>query len=166
MQIPKRKPSKYANQEQDPHITPAKFSELKRQLEKLKNVSQPQAIEETKRLASLGDFSENAEYQLAKGRLRGINNRMLEIEEYLKRAVIIESHHNADRVSLGSTVTVEVNGQHKTYQILGSSETDPSQGIISQSSPLGSALLGKRLGETVTVPLAKNMAEYTIVRIE
>ena len=66
---------------------------------------------------------------------------------------------------LGHTVTVEVNGKQKTYQILGSSETDPARGIISHNSPLGAALLGKRVGERVRVPLNNKTVAYTIVNI-
>jgi len=164
MRVPIRKPGKYTNLKQDPHITREKFDELKAKLERLKKISQPRTIAEVKRLAADGDFSENAAYQIAKGRLRGINQGILETEDMLKRAIIIERKNNGT-VQLGHIVTVEINGKQKTYQILGSSETDPSQGIISHNSPIGKSLIGRRVGEVVKVQLNNKNAEYKIVKI-
>lgn len=155
MRVPTRKPGKYTHQEADPHITAAKLDELKKHLEHLKKVSQPQAIAETQRMAAHGDFSENAGYQVAKARLRGINNRMLEIEEYLKHAVVIEPNKDTSTVQLGHRVTIRSAAGEKTYTILGSTETNPTTGVISHSSPLGAALLGRRVGDVVTIPLAR-----------
>lgn len=96
----------------------------------------------------MGDFSENAAYQIAKGRLRGINRRLLEIENMIKRSIIISQSDKRERVSIGAKVIVEINGQDREYLILGSSETDPLRGIISHKSPIGEALLGKRKDES------------------
>jgi len=167
MRVPTRKPGKYANQANDPHVTAAKFTELKKHLEHLKKVSQPHAIAETQRMAAHGDFSENAGYQVAKARLRGINNRMLEIEEYLKHAIVITPNENTSTVQLGHRVTIKSSTSTKTYTILGSTETNPTAGVISHSSPLGMALLGHRVGDIVTIPLTKGKtASYTIKEIE
>lgn len=167
MRVPTRKPGKYANQANDPHVTAAKFDELKKHLEHLKKVSQPQAIAETQRMAAHGDFSENAGYQVAKARLRGINNQMLEIEEYLKHAVVITPSNDTSTVQLGHRVTIKSATGTKTYTILGSTETDPTAGVISQNSPLGTALLGHRTGDVVIIPLTKGKSSsYTITAIE
>ncbi|MHB8903906.1 MAG: GreA/GreB family elongation factor [Patescibacteria group bacterium] len=88
MQTPYRKYDKIPRQKSDPHITEDKFEELKNKLAKLKNIQRPREAEEVKRLAAMGDFSENAGYQLAKSRLRGINQRILDIEDLLSRAEI------------------------------------------------------------------------------
>jgi transcription elongation factor GreA len=165
MQVPTRKPGKYTNQKSDPHITPEKFSELEKELEKMKN-RQPRLIAEVKQLASDGDFSENAAYQIAKGKLRGLNDRIIETEDILKRAVIIERGGNDGMIQLGSIVTVEINGKRKTYEILGSSETDPTRGVISHNSPLGAALIGRQAGETVKVKLAGREVVYKIIKVE
>jgi len=164
MQTPKRKPGKYTNNKPDPYMTQGKFDELKNKLENLKK-KQPFAASEVKRLALDGDFSENAAYQIAKGRLRGLNQRILDIENHLKNAMIIKPSKTG-RVCLGSQVTVEVNGKQKTYQILGSSETDPSRGIISHNSPIGSALINKKLGDIVKVKIKDKEVEYKIVKIK
>lgn len=161
MQTPYRKPGKFSQIKLDPIITEGKYQELTRTLERLKK-TQPAAAAEVSRLAELGDFSENAEYQLAKGKLRGINQRILVLENQLRQAEVISPKKQHDTVTVGSTVVVETQNKTKTYQILGSSETDPKKGIISHNSPLGEALVGKRVGETITIKIGTAEASYTI----
>jgi transcription elongation factor GreA len=127
--------------------------------------SRPPLIEEVKFHALNGDFSENAAYQIAKGRLRGLNQRIIETEDHLKNAVIIAPSQNG-RVVLGSRVTVEVNGKIKTFLILGSAETNPGQGVISRNSPIGSLLMGRRAGDRVKLKLKDRETEYEILKIE
>jgi transcription elongation factor GreA len=164
MRVPYRKPGKYSQIKSDPIMTKEKFAELEEKLEKLKQ-KRPFAAGEVKRLAELGDFSENVEYQLAKGRLRGINNAILTLESQLNQAEIIETAPG-DTVRVGNIVTVETGKGHKKYQILGSAEADPQKGIISRNSPIGEALLGYREGDVVKVQLADREAEYKILKIE
>lgn len=165
MQIPYRKPGKYMTQKPDHNITQAKFDELQKKLDKLYS-SRPQAAKEVARLAELGDFSENVEYQLAKGRLRRINQNILEIEYVLKNAEIITPTKNNKIVSLGHTVMLEINNKVKYYQILGSAEANPDKNIISQNSPLGSALIGKKVGDEVEVKLKNKTVTYKILEIK
>ena len=162
MRGPIRKPGTYTHSQTDPHVTAEKLQEFKAKLERLKNMDQPRAIQEVKRLAELGDFSENAAYQIAKGRRRGINERIGELESAIGKAILIPSGTQGNRVQLGHLVTVELDGQEKMYRILGSSETDPKRGIISHTSPLGSALLGKKVRETFIVRLANKDVTCTI----
>ena len=145
-------------------MTEAKFAELQKKLEALKK-KRPEAASEVTRLAELGDFSENVEYQLAKGRLRGINNRIMVLENQLNQAVII-TRQKKGVVELGSTVTIESDGKEKTYQILGSSETDPGKGIISHNSTIGAALIDCKIGEIVKIKLANKEIEYKIISIK
>lgn len=165
MQIPIRKPGKYTHLKPDRHLTEAKYNELKNKLSRLK-FNRPRLAEEVKKYASDGDFSENAAYQIAKGRLRGMNQKILEIEDHLERAVIIKPDKNRNLVQLGSSVTIAAAGREKTYLILGSSETNPERGIISHSSPIGSALIGRKLGEQVKIKLADRVVEYRIIKID
>ena len=158
MQTPYRKPGKYALQAQDPFLSPEK-------LEKLLKTRYPLAAE-VSRLAELGDFSENVEYQLAKGKLRGVNSMISKLENQIKNAVIIKPKNNTGIVQLGNKVTVLVQNQQKTYRILGSAETNPKKGIISQNSPLGIALLGKKVGDTVDIGFKEKIVEYKIIKIE
>lgn len=153
MRVPFRKSETYLKPQPDPYVTPAKFGELQAKLDKFRQ-QRPQAALEVRRLAEMGDFSENAGYQLAKSRLRGINNRILELEHQLKHAIILDHNLNNHVVKLGHTVIVRSNHLEKTYTILGSTETDPAKGIISHNSPIGKALLNHAIGDTVIVELA------------
>lgn len=165
MQTPNRKPGKDSQIKNDPLLTKAKFSELEKKLERLIHFSRPRAAEEVARMAQMGDFSENTGYQYAKGRLRGINSAILNIENQLKNAVIIEPQKQTDTVQVGHKVTVECNEKQKTYQILGSTETNPRAGIISHNSPLGAALVGRSVGDIIKIKLADKEAEYKIIKI-
>ncbi len=165
MQLPYRKPGKYSQGTQDPLMTEEKFQALQKQLARLKE-SQPQAAKDVARLAEMGDFSENVEYQLAKGRLRSINERILRLEYELTHAEIIQPSRQNNRVELGHTVSIHDGQNQKTFQILGSTETNPAKGIISYTSPIGSALLGRKLGEKIKIQIGPKEVEYTIVRIE
>lgn len=163
MQLPKRKPGKYTSTPQDPLITQKKLEELQLEVDKLYK-KRPSAAQEVSRLAQLGDFSENAEYQAAKRRLRGINAAITRLEYQINTAQIITSS-NSESIEIGSTVTLETADQEYTYTILGSAEADPTKGIISHSSPIGSALLGKKKGDMISVSLPNGIVEYTIVKI-
>jgi len=167
MQTPYRKYDKIPRQKSDPHITEDKFEELKNKLAKLKNIQRPREAEEVKRLAAMGDFSENAGYQLAKSRLRGINQRILDIEDLLSRAEIIKPIINNGKIQLGNFITIEnlETKKNRTYQLLGSAETNPVSGVISHNSPLGSALLNKRAGEIISLEINHKTINYKIVSI-
>lgn len=158
-----RKPGKYGQIKADPFLTLDKFQELEEQLARLKK-SQPVAAAEVARLAEMGDFSENFAYQHAKGRLRGINQRILELEHKLNQAEVIQPG-SMDTVEIGHTVTVECEGMQKTFQILGSTETAPQRGVISHNSPIGAALLGHKVGDVVQVTIAHKKREYHIITI-
>ena len=165
MRVPIRKSEKYTNLKTDPYITQAKFDELKIKLERLIKVKRPQEAEEVKRLALMGDFSENVGYQIAKGRLRGINQRIIDIENLLKSAEIIYQDKNSQSAQIGNFVTLERAGKEKIYKILGSEETDPSAGVISRNSPLGSALIGKAVGDFIEINLHDKIISYKIIKI-
>ena len=166
MQVPYRKPGKFSQIKPDLLVTPEKLTELTRKLDRLKNHTRPQAADEVARLAEMGDFSENAAYQMAKGRLRGINNTIMKLEHQTGHAIIIDPKQAKDTVEVGHTITVLLNNQEKIYTILGSAETDPEKGVISHTSPIGQALLGSRVGDTVTVQLAQREVQYKIMKIK
>ena len=164
MRVPIRKGGEFTHIVPDPYLTPGKFNELKEKLKQLK-ASLPRAIEEVRRLAEMGDFSENAAYQMAKGRLRGLNQRLLDLEEQIKLAIVIKPGVNKNQVQLGSRVTVKMADHQKTYLILGSSEINIKENIISHNSPVGSALMGKKIGDTVKIQLADKEIECRIINI-
>ncbi len=167
MRVPKRRYeiSAQAKIKHDPLITQQKFNELQAKLEKMK-VQLPEARTEVARLAEMGDFSENAAYQMAKGRLRSLNSRILQTEHIIKHSQVIQTSLNNNSVQVGGRVVVEVSGQKKEYTILGSSETNPSAGLISRKSPIGEALLGLEVGDEVEVELANKKVKYKVLKID
>lgn len=146
-------------------LTAEKIRELRDELDKLKKKI-PKQAEEVSRLGELGDFSENAGYQFAKGKLRGMNQRIFELEKQLNHAEVIKPMTDFSRVQVGHKVTLQVGGKEVIYKILGSEESSPHQGVISHSSPIGYALIGHEVGDIVNVTLPKGVVEYKIVKIE
>ena len=167
MQVPKRKSEdKVKPILVDTKITQAKFDELVFDLDKMINKIRPKMIEKVQLYAQNGDFSENADYQIAKGKLRGLNNRILRIEDQIKHAEVIEIPNNKSKVQVGHTVVVEMDGVRKEYQILGSVETDPIKGIISYNSPLVESLMDREKGESFEAELGGKIKQYKIIDIK
>lgn len=166
MRLPNRKPGKYTFATFDPVMTEENFQSLKAKLDRILKVTRPQAIKDTRQFAENGDFSENAEYQIAKGRLRGLNRTIDELQEQISHAQIIPSPKNNRTIQTGHTVTISTNHQEQTFQILGPSEANPKAGIISYKSPLGAVLLGHRVGETVSLRIGDKAVEYKIIGIK
>lgn len=166
MRVPTRRADKLPRQKPDPYLTEEKFIALKNKLDRLKNFVRPKEAVEVRRLAEMGDFSENAGYQLAKSRLRGINQRIIDIENHLKSAVIIKTDPKIKTVQIGSRVILEREGKEKVYTILGSSESNPIKNIISYGSPLGEALLGRDIGEEIRLTLNNKEIKYRVKSIK
>jgi transcription elongation factor GreA len=154
MRLPNRKPTKFSKSSFDPFITQGKFDELKASLDRLKK-RRPKVAEEVSTHAQMGDFSENAEYQVAKQQLRGINSRILILQNQLDKSEIIKSK-NSSIVEIGSIVKIKTEKGERTYTIVGSLEADPIKGFISHLSPIGSALLGCGVGDTTLVEKVGN----------
>ncbi len=148
MRQPIRKGGKYTFKEMDYHLTPTRYQELKKRLDYFVKVKRPKEAAEVQRLALMGDFSENAGYQLAKGRLRGLNQRIIDLEKLLSRVQIIAPKNNT-QVDIGHRVTITNGVEEKSFLILGATETDPTAGVISHQSPLGISLLGKKIGDKI-----------------
>lgn len=146
-------------------MTADALASLKEKLALLK-ASLPQQIITTKEAADLGDRSENAEYQISKGRLRGTHRQILIIEDQIKRAKVITAGSKTGKVGLGTTVTLESNGKKMTFQILGPFEANPDKAIISDKSPLGMALIGKKIGDEVSIKTELGEKKYTILEIK
>lgn len=164
MRVPIRKIERFTYIKQDPQMTQQKLDELKADLASMLK-QRPQLANDVRFYGANGDFSENAEYQIAKGKLRALNRKIDETRVLINKAIIIEPKSNSDVVEIGSTVVVDLDGKKLTYQILGSSETKPEQGIISYSSPVGQALLGKRAGDSSVVEINGKNFVYKIIKI-
>lgn len=150
------------------YLSQEKYDELKKELEFLQTTRRKEIAEELEHAKSLGDLSENAEYHEARNNQRELEERIFKLENMLKFAVIIETHHS-DVVGPGCIVWVTRDGEteKKRYEIVGSEEVDMTAGRISINSPLGKGLFGKKKGENFTVDLPNgNKISYKVVEIE
>lgn len=121
--------------------------------------------ERIKSARELGDLSENAEYQSAREDHDKLEGRISEIEHILRNVQLISKPKNGHNVQLGSMVTLKSDGKTKQFQVVGTVEADPLSGKISDESPIGKALLGKKLGESVEIITPAETATYKIVEI-
>lgn len=168
MQLPFRpkQQMKQALQEEEPlYLTRDAIQKMKHRLEIIQDEELPQAIVDVRRTGEFGDFSENAEYQEAKGRMRRLHDQATTIKEKLKVVIEIESSHSG-LVQMGSTVTLELrNGSGKTFHIVGPQEADPMKGKLSFKSPLGAKLMGRSVGEEIELTSASGPTTYRIAQI-
>jgi transcription elongation factor GreA len=143
---------------------------LKDELHRLKTVERHAVIQAIAEARAQGDLSENAEYEAAKDKQGFIEGRILEIESKLAAAQIIDpaAVDAGGRVVFGSTVVVEeeASGQEVTYQIVGDDEADLKQGLISISSPIARAMIGKEAGDTADVQAPGGIKRYEIVEVK
>jgi len=147
------------------HLTEEGIKELRSELETL--ISNRPAVADTIRVArEQGDLSENAEYQAAKQDQERQETRVSELEHILKNVAVIKKPKSGDKVSHGSTVSLKsASGKEKTFTIVGTVEADPLNGKISDESPIGKALLGKKKGEEVEITTPAETTKYQVVAI-
>src|SRR5690606_19895296 len=140
---------------------------LEKELQELKTVKRREVVERIKNARSFGDLSENSEYDSAKEEQAFVEGRIAMIEKMLRNAVIIEDDENNDIVTLGKSVTfIELpDGEEETYTIVGSAESDPFEGKISNDSPIAKSLLGKKVGDEVTVQTPGGEINVKIIAI-
>ena len=149
------------------YLSKEKFDELTAELEHLKTVRRREIAEQLEYARSLGDLSENAEYEEARNLQAATEDRIRNIETELSRARIIE-HPKGNTVSLGSFVTIQKQGEKEehTYEIVGSAEANMQEHKISHLSPLGSALMDKKKGDLFSFNTPKGAQKYKIVAIK
>lgn len=148
------------------YLTKKKHEELTQELLNLSTEKRKEIAEKLEYAKSLGDLSENAEYQEARDEQARIEYRISQLEELLKNAEILH-HKISDIVEAGSKVTIEKkSGEQKTYEIVGSEEADMEKGKLSYSSPLGVALMGKKKGDTFKFENPKGKTDYKIVDVK
>jgi transcription elongation factor GreA len=149
-------------------ITKTGYDRLKKELEYLKTVELPGNIRDIEQARSHGDISENAEYAAAKERQSFIHGKIQELENNLASSRIIDQTNlRDDRVAFGATVRIEDvhTGKEIQYRLVGPFESDISQNKISVTSPIGKALIGKEVGDEVTVRAPGGVREFQIVDI-
>ena len=150
-------------------MTQAGKEKLAQELEYLKSVKRKEVVERIKIARSFGDLSENSEYDSAKEEQAFVEGRITTLENMIRNAKIIaESEIAGDSVALGRSVTfIELpNGEEETYSIVGSAEADPFEGKISNDSPIAKSLLGKKVGDQVTVQTPGGEMNVRIVSIK
>ncbi|MDN0032499.1 transcription elongation factor GreA [Oscillibacter ruminantium] len=151
-------------------MSQARLDELQTELNFLKTTRSDEVAEQIKIARGFGDLSENSEYDEAKNEQGKLYSRIAELEEVLQHAVVVdENAADNDAVTIGCKVTVadgSGNVLPTVYKIVGSQESDPMHGIISEESPFGKALMGAKEGQTVTVEAPNGSLTYVVHKIE
>ncbi|MCA9361609.1 transcription elongation factor GreA [Candidatus Kaiserbacteria bacterium] len=149
------------------YLTPEKFEELKKELENLKTVRRKEVAESLEYARSLGDLSENAEYQEARDMQAAIEERINYLEQVIKEAKIVAHNKKGDIVGLGSEVSIqkEKDKTSHSYTIVGSDEANIHQGKLSYLSPLGEALMGKGKGDVFTFETPSGKQTYKVLKV-
>ena len=146
-----------------------RLEELKKELEYLQTVREKEVAEQIKEARSFGDLSENSEYDEAKNEQGKLYSRIAELEEILEHAVIVEESADNDTVSIGCHVVVTNLNNGKTMpamKMVGSQEANAMRGAMSEDSPFGKAVMGKRVGDEVKVDAPNGVIPYRIEKIE
>ena len=146
-------------------ITPKKRSEIERELSDLRIVKRPEILEAISKAREYGDLSENFEYQAARQAQAILNGRIEELEHILDRAVVRENAVASDSVGMGAVVAVrDMDADDEwEYTIVDAISADPANDRISLTSPVGKALMGKRIGDKVDVAIPAGIAHYEII---
>ncbi|AUS09585.1 transcription elongation factor GreA [Laceyella sacchari] len=149
-------------------LTEEGLEKVKQELELLKTQKRHEVAERLKEAIAQGDLSENSEYDAAKEEQAFIESRIITLENMIRNAKIIASNQNTGVVSVGSKVTIEEipDGDKETYTIVGSAESDPSSFKISNESPIGAELIGKKVGEVINVSTPGGTIQFKIIEIE
>lgn len=151
------------------YLTPEGKAEMEQELKRMKEVERPALAQKLKEAVAMGDLKENADYHDTREKMSMLDGRILRLEAILRTAVIVETDGPSDEVRIGSTVTIrEVDGddEDEVYTIVGPAEANPSEGRISQKSPIGDALIGHRKGDKVNVETPNGVITFKIRKIE
>ena len=141
------------------------LEQIRHELEELVNVRRAEVAARIHEAKEHGDISENAEYEDAKNEQAFVEGRIQSLSALIKNAVVITESHSTTHVQIGSTVTLQSDDGKEKFTIVGSAEAAPSEGRISNESPVGRALLGRKKGETVVVTVPAGDTSYKIVSI-
>lgn len=148
------------------YLTKEKLDELTKELDYLKGGKRFEIAERLKRAKELGDLSENSEYQEAREEQNQVESKIIELESLLKQAVVIQKSLSWETVEVGSTVHAKKNDKIFKFTIVGSNESRPEDGLISNESPLGRAFLHHKIGEVVQAETPSGPIKYEILKIE
>jgi len=146
-------------------LTPEGLEKIKKEYEELTTTRRQEIAERIQKARELGDLTENAEYDAAREEQATVEGRIAELEELMKRAEVVKNNHCPVQIDVGCRVRVHLEGRDEEFQIVGAPEADPSSGKISHESPLGQALLGKKVGDKIEVEAPVGKLIYKILDI-
>lgn len=147
-------------------LTKEGLENLQNEYQALKDKKRPTAVERLQKARAMGDLSENSEYSAAKEELALVEGRIQELEGILKNVEVTDHHSTNQIVEIGNTVIVENEGEQHEFLIVGEFEADPLNGKLSQTSPIGSALFGKKVGDIIEIKIPAGKTTYKIVSIK
>ena len=147
------------------YLTNEGFLEIEEELNYLKEVKRPEVIKALKDARALGDLSENADYDAARNEQALVESKIAELEKMVENAVVIKEV-DTDKVSIGTSVKIEYvdDGETESYMVVGSKEADPFENKISNESPIAQAIMGKKIGDVVSV--ASPNGQYSVKILE
>jgi len=152
---------------QQTYLSREGIKSLQKELQELKTKKRQEIAKRLQEAKDLGDLSENAEYFETKEAQSLNENRIAELEELLKKAVLIETPSEEDVVRIGSTIEVKsADNGTEIFSIVGSAEAKPQEGKISNESPLGRAFLDRKIGDEIEVKSPSGVTKYKIIKIE
>jgi len=153
---------------EQPYLTAEGAARLRKELEQLKGPERKAIASRLREAISMGDLSENADYHKAKEDQGFLEGRIQELEQLLHDAIIIEEHKGVRyKVEVGARVTIqEEDYPEETYELVGAKEADPRNGRISNESPIGRAIIGKKVGDTANVATPNGKIQLKIIKIE
>ena len=149
-------------------ITVQGQKDLQKELDELKNVKLPAVMDRVAKAREEGDLSENSAYQFGKQEQEFLEGRIDELEEVLKNATLVDNTNKTsskNNIDIGCQVTVNINGKKQVFTVVGDWEANPAEKKISASSPLGKALIGKKIGDHAEVDAPAGKVIYTVVEI-
>jgi transcription elongation factor GreA len=147
------------------YLSEEKLKELKEELDKRKKITRHEIAERISAAKELGDLSENFEYHEAKDAQGANEMKISQLESMIIDAQIVQQKSGGNTIQLGSSFEVEINGDVKTFQIVGASEANPLEGKISNESPIGSMFLGACAGKIVEVEVPSGIVKYKVLRV-
>ena len=147
------------------YVSAEGLKKIQSELEELRTVERQRVAERIHAAMEFGDFTENSELEQAKNDQAFLEGRIMTLEQMVKKAQIIDENTHHDKVEVGSHVMVEAEGSREQYVIVGSAEAAPSEGRISNESPVGKALMGHRAGETVRLVVPAGAVEMKILAV-
>lgn len=148
------------------YLTKERHDELVEELAKLKSDGRKDVADRLKHAKELGDLSENSEYQEAREEQNRLEQRIAHLEHLLRTSAIIKKAGTVQVVGLGTKVKLKKNRDIVSYTIVGSNEAQPAEGLISNESPIGHSLIGKKIGDVLKVKTPKGEIVYEILNIE